>query len=217
MLHCNMIYDAIAKETAVSFQPIQGFEGAAIEPERALNIGVGVAAAPLWAAFYATAGLGAAWWWSTAWTRAVPSFDVEKLLTPEPTPAAEAYIEALDDAVCDLIETSESNVEEAVEETVGAAEAIEESLELAQDSAIENLRHAQDTAIEHLRDAQDEIQEAALEARAEAAAAPLAFAAAPELVADPATVEPTVEPTAEPVAEKPEFKPSKKKAPKAEA
>lgn len=198
----------------MSFQPIQGFEGAAIEPERALNIGVGVAAAPLWAAFYASAGLGAAWWWSTAWTRAVPSFDVDKLLASEPTPAAEAYIEALDDAVCDLIETSESHVEDAVEETVEVAEAVEESLELAQDTAIENLRDVQDTAIEHLRDAQDDIQDAAIEARADAdaAAAPLAFAPAQETaVVDPATVEPAVEPAIE----TPGFKPSKKKAPKA--
>ena len=178
----------------MSFQPIQGFEGVAIEPERALNIGVGVAAAPLWAAFYATAGLGAAWWWSTAWTRTAPSFDLDAILAPEPAPAAQAYVEALDDAVCDLIETSQEEAEAAIE----VAEAVEESLELAQDVAVEGLR-----------DVQDDIQEAiALAAQTEAAAEPLvAAAASDEVVAEPVVVE---------SGDLPVEKPSKKKAPKGE-
>lgn len=188
----------------MSFQ-YNAFESVAgIEPERALNIGVGVAQAPLWAAFYASAGLGAAWWWSTAWTRGAPAFDFQKLIAPEPQTAAEAYIEALDDAVCDLIETSH---EDAVD-TVELAEAVEESVELAQDVAVEGLR-----------DAQDEFQDAVIEAiHTEASVEPLAFAAAEDEAADLAAVELASEAVAEePVAEPSAPKASKKKAPKAEA
>ena len=92
--------------------------------ERALHIGLGVAQAPLWAAFYASAGIGAAWWWSTAWTRGVPSFDMAQLMAPEPATPVEAYIEALDDAVCDMIEGVEDEAEEV-------AERVEANLEVA--------------------------------------------------------------------------------------
>jgi len=178
----------------VSFQ-YQGFEAVTgIEPERALNIGVGVAQAPLWAAFYASAGFGAAWWWSTAWTRSLPSFDFAALLAPEEPSALETYVEALDDAVCDLIETAHDDAVETVE----IAEAVEEAVELAQDVAVENLR-----------DAQDAVQEAALAAvHTDVAAEPLVAAASEDVVAEPVVLEPA--------AELPVEKPSKKKAPKAE-
>ena len=122
----------------MSFQN-EGLEAVTgIEPERALNIGVGAAAAPLWAAFYASAGLGAAWWWSTAWTRGAPAFDFAQLLAPEPQPAAEAYIEALDEAVCDIIETAQDEADAAVE----IAEAVEDSVELAAETVVESVSYA---------------------------------------------------------------------------
>jgi hypothetical protein len=40
-----------------------------IEPERAMRLGAAAAVAPLWAAFFAAAGVGVTYWWMTAWTR----------------------------------------------------------------------------------------------------------------------------------------------------
>ena len=226
----------------MSFQ-YEGFEGvAAIEPERALNIGVGVASAPLWAAFYASAGLGAAWWWTTAWTRAMPSFNPVALLAPERTPAAEAYIEAIDDAVCDLIETSQDEVEAKAEEIEAVAEAVHESVEIAAETTVEAVEFAHEEVAEAIEEVRLENAEPKLEAAPEggpeaAYEAPLAFeAAAEELTADDLTaddlpvedlaadampvadlpVEDLVDELAviEPVAEVKSFKPSKKKTPK---
>ncbi len=210
----------------MSFQ-YEGFEGvAAVEPERALNIGLGVAAAPLWAAFYASAGLGAAWWWSTAWTRGMPNFNAATLLAPEPTPAAEAYIEAIDDAVCDLIETSQEHVEAKAEEVEAVAEAVHESVEIAAETTVEAVEFAHEEVAEAIDEARVENAEPVLEAAPEAAPetaletayeAPLAFEAADAAPVDDFPVEDLVDELAviEPVAEAKSFKPSKKKTPKA--
>jgi hypothetical protein len=207
MLHRNIFHDAIAKETAVSIQRIEGFEGVAVEPERALNIGLGVAQAPLWAAFYATAGLGAAWWWSTAWTRAVPSLNLAALLAPEPTPPAEAYIEALDEAVCDLIETSQDEAAEAVE----VVEAVHDSVEFAAETTVEAVEFAY-----------EQVEEAIAEAHADTAAvvteAPVVAAAQEAEPVELAAVEaPAAETVAVEAAEIPAFKPATKKAKPAQA
>jgi hypothetical protein len=53
----------------MSFQDFTSLKTPRIEPERALRLGVGAAAFPLWAAFFAAAGAGAAYWWATSWTR----------------------------------------------------------------------------------------------------------------------------------------------------
>ena len=39
------------------------------EPERAVRLGAGIAAAPFFATFFAAASAGVAWWWMTSWTR----------------------------------------------------------------------------------------------------------------------------------------------------
>jgi len=205
----------------MSFQS-KGFEAVAgIEPERALNIGVGIVQAPMWAAFYASAGFGAAWWWSTAWTRTLPNFDIAALLAPEPTPPAEAYIEALDDAVCDLIETSQDVVEEKAEAQLELVEAVQESAEFASETTADAVTDAADAVVEAipepLIEAAPELVEAPAEPvietpATEAAAAPLAFAADEET---PVVELVTIEPTVETIAAKPAFKASKKKSPKA--
>ncbi len=72
-----------------------------IEPQRALHMGVGAAAAPtLWAAFFAAAGAGVTYWWMTAWTRGqfaakpaeaksfAPAMAEETAAAPEPVIAA---------------------------------------------------------------------------------------------------------------------------------
>lgn len=206
----------------MSFQ-YEGFEGvAAVEPERALNIGMGVAAAPLWAAFYASAGLGAAWWWSTAWTRGMPNFNAATLLAPEPTPAAEAYIEAIDDAVCDLIETSQEHVEAKAEEAEAVAEAVHESVEIAAETTVEAVEFAHEEVAEAIEEARVENAEPVLETAPETALetaheAPLAFEAADASPVEDFPVEDLVDELAviEPVAEAKSSKPSKKKTPKA--
>lgn len=195
----------------MSFQ-YEGFEGvAAIEPERALNIGVGVASAPLWAAFYATAGLGAAWWWTTAWTRAMPSFNVDTLLAPEPTPAAEAYIEAIDDAVCDLIETSQDEVEAKAYEAEAVAEAVHESVEIAAETTVEAVEFAHAEVAEAIEDARVENAEDLTTAEAPAAETIASDAPAAEVADAPVAELAEIAPTAEVK----RFKPSKKKVPKA--
>ena len=195
----------------MSFQ-YEGFEGvAAIEPERALNIGVGVASAPLWAAFYASAGLGAAWWWTTAWTRAMPSFNPSALLASEPTPAAEAYIEAIDDAVCDLIETSQDEVEAKAEEIEAVAEAVHESVEIAAETTVEAVEFAHEEVAEAIEEARADNAEDLTAAEAPAAEAVASDAPAADIADTP------VDELAElaPLTETTSFKPSKKKASKA--
>ncbi len=85
----------------------------AIEPERALNIGVGLAAAPLWAGFFATAGAASAWWWTAAWTRGDLRMEAASFLPR----AAAAEMEAIDDAVCDMIEAAQEKVQPAAAAT----------------------------------------------------------------------------------------------------
>lgn len=139
----------------MSFQ-YEGFEGVAVvEPERALNIGMGVAAAPLWAAFYASAGLGAAWWWSTAWTRPASRLNVEALL--EPTPVAEALIEAVDETVADLVESSQSDVEAGAYEVEAVVEAVHETVEIAGETAVEAVEFAHEEVAEAIEAARADL------------------------------------------------------------
>jgi hypothetical protein len=188
----------------------EGFEAVVgIEPERALNIGVGVAQAPLWAAFYASAGLGAAFWWSTAWTRAMPNFDFAALLAPEPSRPVEAYLEALDGAVCDLIETSEDKADE-IQATV---EAVQDSAELAYETATEAVTDAAEAAVEAIPEPL--VETVSAQPATQAAAEALSFASdADTPVVELVTLEPTAQSPAlaDARAEAPARKASKKTA-----
>ncbi len=90
-----------------------------LEPERALNLGVGAAAsAPLWATFFAVASAGAAYWWMTAWTRkaAVAPKPVEtKSFAPVEAPLAVAEPVALVEAEPVVAETVEALAAATVE------------------------------------------------------------------------------------------------------
>ena len=197
----------------MSFQ-YEGFEGlAAVEPERALNIGMGVAAAPLWAAFYASAGLGAAWWWSMAWTRPTARLNVEALLAPEPAPAAEAFIEGIDETVSDLVETSEAEIEAKAYEVEAVAEAVHESVEIAGETAVEAVEFAHEEVAEAIEEARADIAEDLTAAEASYAEVPAFEAPAAEVVDTPVTELVEIAPTAEIKT----FKPSKKKSPKTDA
>ena len=168
----------------MSFQ-FDKFEGVAgIEPERALNIGVGAAQAPLWAAFYASVGLGAAWWWSTAWTRALPAFRLDA------EAASDAMILSaapLMEAAVDLVEAAQAEAEEALEavEPVQTA-ALEQTPAVAE--VAEEIAAGPVGAAETLVEASADTIEALTDASAEA----LVFAADAEApVAEPVTLEPT--------------------------
>lgn len=195
----------------MSFQ-YEGFEGvAAVEPERALNIGMGVAAAPLWAAFYASAGLGAAWWWTMAWTRPTARLNVEALL--EPTPAAEALIEAVDETVSDLIEASHADVAAKAYEVETVAEAVHESVEIAGETAVEAVEFAHAEVAEAIEEARADIAEDLTAAEAPAAETVASDAPAAEIADAPVAELAEIAPTAEIRT----FKPSKKKSPKTDA
>lgn len=56
-----------------------------IDAERVLNFGVGAAAAPLWATYFAAASAGMAYWWLTAWSR-------QELKGFEPAPRAASFL-----------------------------------------------------------------------------------------------------------------------------
>lgn len=195
----------------MSFQ-YEGFEGVAtVEPERALNIGMGVAAAPLWAAFYASAGLGAAWWWTMAWTRPAARLNVEALL--EPTPAAEALIAAVDETVSDLIEASHADVAAKAYEVETVAEAVHESVEIAGETAVEAVEFAHAEVAEAIEEARADIAEDLTAAEAPAAEAVASDAPAAEIADAPVAELAEIAPTAEIKT----FKPSKKKSPKSDA
>ena len=195
----------------MSFQ-YEGFEGvAAIEPERALNIGMGVASAPLWAAFYASAGLGAAWWWTTAWTRGMPTFNTSALLIPEPTPAVEAYIEAIDEAVADLIDTSRDEVDAKAEAVEAVAEALHESVEIAAETTVEAVEFAHEEVAEAIDEAREDNAEDLTAAEAPRAEAPASDAPSAEVADAPVAELADIAP----LGEVKTFKPSKKKSPKA--
>ena len=195
----------------MSFQ-YEGFEGvAAVEPERALNIGMGVAAAPLWAAFYASAGLGAAWWWSMAWARPTARLNVEALL--EPTPAAEALIAAVDETVSDLIEASHADVAAKAYEAETVAEAVHESVEIAGETAVEAVEFAHAEVAEAIEEARADIAEDLTAAEAPAAETVASDAPAAEIADAPVAELAEIAPTAEIRT----FKPSKKKSPKTDA
>jgi hypothetical protein len=62
----------------------------AVDPDRVMKLGVGLAAAPLWATYLTAASAGMAYWWMTAWTRREPTSFAPALRIPtfEPAPAA---------------------------------------------------------------------------------------------------------------------------------
>jgi hypothetical protein len=176
MLRRTIFDDAIAKEIAVGFQSFEDFEAVAgIEPERALNIGVGVAAAPLWAAFYASAGLGAAWWWTTAWTRAVPTLDVPAAPATEP--------EALEG----VAETAQADVETVVQAT---AEPVVEAVEIVEAAPVLEAVAAAEPVVDATPEVAAPDVAVPEVAVSEVAAEPLAFAASDTVVAEPVTIEP---------------------------
>ncbi len=76
--------------------------GPKIEPERALRLGAAAAVAPLWAAYFAAASTGMAYWWMTAWTRRgeQKAFAPKALAQPVKTVVeiAEAPVEAVAEA-----------------------------------------------------------------------------------------------------------------------
>lgn len=62
-----------------SFEPLKAYE-----PERAVRFGVGAAALPIWGAFIAAAGAGAAFWWATRGLRAAQVAQTPTALLDEP-------------------------------------------------------------------------------------------------------------------------------------
>lgn len=142
----------------MSFQQTTPFRGAPIDAERALNIGVGLAAAPLWGAFLASAGFGAAWWWTTAWTRServtrvTPAMlRLAQLNSVEETvgQSVRAVEEVLEtgaelqaEVACEIVDAVErANSDEPAEifpATASLAEAVEHAVELAQETLAES-------------------------------------------------------------------------------
>jgi hypothetical protein len=61
-----------------------------IDTSRAMSLGLGVAAAPLWAAYFTAASAGVAYWWMTAWTRteakSFATISPFKAVAPKPAP-----------------------------------------------------------------------------------------------------------------------------------
>lgn len=78
-----------------SFEPLKAYE-----PERAVRFGVGAAALPIWGAFIAAAGAGAAFWWATRGLRAAQVAQTPTSLLDEPRSfAPEAVPTAAPEAV----------------------------------------------------------------------------------------------------------------------
>jgi hypothetical protein len=106
------IADASPQEPAVSFQETTAFTlTPKFEPERALRLGAAAAAAPIWAAYFAAASTGVAFWWATAWTRR----DEQKTFAAK----------ALTQAVKTTVEVAEAPVQAAAEIVETAPAAIE--------------------------------------------------------------------------------------------
>ncbi|MBS0297986.1 MAG: hypothetical protein JSR45_16910 [Proteobacteria bacterium] len=123
---------------------------ARIEPEKALRLGMGAAATPLWAAYYAAAGAGVAYWAMTAWTRRALTGEAKSFAAAQPRaleapeaaveaaaiiePAAEAVSEPVIEAAAEVAHTVEAAIETPVEaalETAPAVEATAETLDAA--------------------------------------------------------------------------------------
>ncbi|HEY3812628.1 MAG TPA: hypothetical protein VGL66_05345 [Caulobacteraceae bacterium] len=79
--------------------------GAKIEPERALRLGAAAAIAPLWAAYFAAASTGVAYWWMTAWTRR----GEQKTFAPKAlAPVAQPVVEVVEAPVETVVEAVEA-------------------------------------------------------------------------------------------------------------
>lgn len=146
----------------MSFQQTTPFRGAPIDAQRALNIGMGLSAGPLWAAFVASAGLGAAWWWSTAWTR---SGKVERLasaplrlsLQPTVEEAVEQSVDLVEEAIeagaevqaaaaCDVVEAIDRANSDEPDRLFAATATLNESVAAAVEIAEETLAETGDAA-----------------------------------------------------------------------
>ncbi|WP_269716729.1 helix-hairpin-helix domain-containing protein [Caulobacter sp. NIBR2454] len=109
-------------DSAYSFSP----PSTDYDAERALRFPIGVAS-PLWLTFGAAAGMGAAWWWMTAWTRmsilsaALEPTNLEAALAPQMAAA-----EAVAQTTAAVVETSAEVVEEMAEPVTSAFEPVEE-------------------------------------------------------------------------------------------
>lgn len=123
-----------------------------IEPERALRMGVGVAAAPLWAAFFAAAGAGVTYWWMTSWSRRPTvepkSFaaEPEEVMAHQPEPVAEPIEERVADIVTDTLAVAPEAVmehapvegapaHETLPAEIASADPVEKAIEAGKDSA----------------------------------------------------------------------------------
>ena len=94
------------------------------EPERAMRLGVAAAAAPIWAAYYAAASTGVAFWWMTAWTRQAEQKSFTNNVLPLPVKKAveivEAPVEASVEAAAEIVEAAPAVIEAATPKPVAA-------------------------------------------------------------------------------------------------
>ena len=181
----------------LTFEKLEGT--AVLDADRALYIGAGAAAVPMWTAFFASATAVSAWWWSTAWARGEFRPSAEALTFRLPAP-----VETFAEAVKETVEAFEDVAEAKAACVTEAVEAFEDSIELAAETTAETAGEALDAVAVEFETLAAEFEgpqlEKAIEVpEPETAAAPLE-AAAGEVVAEPIT------------APKP-----KKKLPKAEA
>ena len=87
-----------------------------IEPERALRLGAAVAVAPLWAAYFAAASTGVAYWWMTSWTRRGEQKSFAPKALAKPVLTVVEAVEAPVEAVAEIVEAA-PKVELAAVET----------------------------------------------------------------------------------------------------
>ena len=107
---------------------------ARIEPEKAFRLGMGAVAAPLWAAYYAAAGAGVAYWAMTAWTRGALLGEAKSFAVAEPLAleAPEATVEA-----AAVAEPATQAVAEIATEVAQASQAAEEQVQASAEPAAE--------------------------------------------------------------------------------
>ena len=91
-----------------------------IEPERALRLGAATAVAPLWAAYYATAGAGVAYWWMTAWTRRSEEKSFAPKALAKPVKIIAEIVEAPVEAAAEIVEAAPAALEAAAEKPAAA-------------------------------------------------------------------------------------------------
>ena len=77
-----------------------------IEPERAMRLAAATAVAPLWAAYFAAASTGAAYWWMTAWTRRVEQKTFAPKALAQPVKTVVEIAEAPVLAVAEVVEAA---------------------------------------------------------------------------------------------------------------